>query len=371
MSQGVRRSRRLAAKGAGAPIPATDPVPAEACAPPTPCVNASPERFDGPCPAWVSGSDTSLERSSLPEPCAPTQTPRAVHACESSVLDHMPSSGHSVGLAIHMRHSPKHMRHRSELHDPKAASPETILSPSLSSSISSPRLGAEDWPLDEPLAKSASPPATPLVGSLESGMFAASELPEPAFPMLALDDPQAAIPTRHVSLAMERSATMRRECPLAEPSQPSAPGVVGLGIDLSGTNRVVEHISASLSSLTIEQAPRRALADRANAPVRVPLGEKSKAPARVPLGDKGVVKGTAPPTKGHGTVHANERLDENGRPWAGAHVPAKCTALAAPNKVRGSAVQGSQDGPALLLSHPAGRGAPSFQVHTRPMYTLR
>ncbi|WFD18134.1 hypothetical protein MCAP1_000346 [Malassezia caprae] len=362
MSQGVRRSRRLAAKGVGAPTPPLDPVPAEECVPPTPCVNASPERFD----------DTSNERSLLPEAPAPTQVPRAVHACEPSVLDPMPSSSHSVGLAIHMRPSAKHMRHRSESQNPKSASPSTIVAPSsLSSSISSPRLGAEDWPLDEPLAKSASPPATPIVGPLESGLFSASELPEPSFPMVSQDDAQAAIPTRQASLAMERSATMRRELPLAVSTLPSAPGIVGLGIDLCGTDHAVEHVSTSLSSLTIDQAPRRALADRANAPVRVPLGEKSKAPARVPLGDKALAKGASLPTKGLSAAHAHERLDENGQPWAGPHVPTKRGGLAAPKKVRGAGAHGAQDGPALALSHPAGRGAPSLQVHTRPMYTLR
>ena len=374
VSQGVRRSRRLAAKGVGAPIPATEgPAPAEACVPPTPCLNASPNRFDGPPPTWMDGSDTTLEQASPPEPPALTQAPRAVRTVEPSVLDDMPSSSHLAGLAIHMGHSSKHARHRSESHGPKAASSASIQSsPPLSSSISSPRLGTEDWPLDEPLAKSVSPPATPLVGSIESGVFPTSEFPEPPFPMVAQDCPEAAVPSRSLPLSMERSVTMCRELPLNASSLPREPGVVGLGIDMPHTDRAVEQVSTKLSSLAVDQAPRKALADRANAPVRVPLGEKSKVPARPALGDQGLGKGTAPPLKAHyNMTHTNERLDENGQPWAGSHVPTKRSGLAAPKKVRSAGAQGSQDGVALLVSHSAGRGAPSLQVHTRPMYTLR
>ncbi|WFD21740.1 hypothetical protein MEQU1_000395 [Malassezia equina] len=363
--QGVRRSRRLAAKG----VAVDGPVAADAPMPPTPRPSLSSSRFPGPSPTWVSDPTAPIPRVPSPPQMEARPASSRVVAWDSSVLDSMPSSSTSSALAIHTNTSTRHMRHLSDSHGPKVASPATALSPSpLSSSISSPRLSNEDWPLNEPLAKSTSPPATPIIDVLEHGVFPDSDLPESVFPLVASEDAQSPNPTRHVSLAMERSATMRREMPLAIASLPSAPGVVGLGIDMTGTDQAVERVSTKLASLSMEPAPRRALADRANAPARVPLSEKSKgplAPGRVALGDKGAVKGTSSSLPKHS---AKERLDENGQPWTGPPGPMQRMGLPAPRKVRPSP---SQEGAALLLAHPAGRGAPAVQLHTRPVYTLR
>lgn len=283
------------------------------------------------------------------------------------MLDAMPQSSHAAGLAIRPSASPRHARHYSESHNTISASPTSAAHSPLSTSVSSPRLGAEDWPLDEPLAKSVSPPGTPLVGVLENGVFPTVELPSPPHPLVAHDDPHAE-PVSYRTSAMERSTTMRRELPLASPSSlPRIPGVVGLGIDMDG-GHAMDRVSSKLATLTIDPS-RRPLADRGNAPIRVPLSEKSHKPLapRAALSDKQAAR-TAPkalPVTAPASLRPDERLDENGQPCS---VPTSRT-LPAPSMARSASFQRAPDRNAVRLSH-TGHGAP-FQVHTRPVYSLR